>query len=434
MALMMQKHFRHLPVLDGGTLDRSHLGARRGQGHPGRERVSDRPTRELHLGAVGRKQTRHDRVPPGPLPPVAGHRAATAAGASAGRRYRRPTAGHDPRSGGGRCAGQHQRGTDSRRPPSRARRDTGLSAEPPRWPTGAWGCPPTTPRWPRGRWSRCCGRARPAKRPRPGRPRRHVRLPAPVRHGGNGATVPARLRTAGPQRGADSVVGAGPTERGQRSPHADRPDLLSPPARPEPGPVARRHRCHRPHPRRRDGRRLQRRVRRALLRVPGVAGSSGAPGRVVARDLPPLRGSPGDRRAVRAARPHRRLPWEPVRLSLTEFDPGLGGRVDRPPGERHAGTREPISSRPCRPRWPPWPSTPRRRKRRLSEPSTTPTTTTRWPRWWEPTVGALHGASALPPRWLDRNRLPGFTQADDDGRLYEILDQAIDRFWEGEPT
>jgi ADP-ribosyl-[dinitrogen reductase] hydrolase len=49
-------------------------------------------------------------------------------------------------------------------------------------------------------------------------------------------------------------------------------------------------------------------------------------------------------------------------------------------------------------------------------------------------VGALHGASALPPRWLDKTTLPGFTQADDEGRLYEILDQAIDRFWEGEPT
>lgn len=46
------------------------------------------------------------------------------------------------------------------------------------------------------------------------------------------------------------------------------------------------------------------------------------------------------------------------------------------------------------------------------------------------TVGALHGASALPPRWLDRRRLPGRTQADDDGRLYEVLDQAICRCWE----
>jgi len=50
------------------------------------------------------------------------------------------------------------------------------------------------------------------------------------------------------------------------------------------------------------------------------------------------------------------------------------------------------------------------------------------------TVGALHGASALPPRWLDPNRLLGRTQADDDGRLYEVLDQALDRFWRGEPT
>lgn len=46
------------------------------------------------------------------------------------------------------------------------------------------------------------------------------------------------------------------------------------------------------------------------------------------------------------------------------------------------------------------------------------------------TVGALHGASALPPRWLDADRLPGRTQADDDGRLYEVLDRAVDRFWE----
>lgn len=49
-------------------------------------------------------------------------------------------------------------------------------------------------------------------------------------------------------------------------------------------------------------------------------------------------------------------------------------------------------------------------------------------------VGALHGASALPQRWLDRARLPGRTQENDDGRLYEILDQAITRFWDEAPT
>jgi len=48
------------------------------------------------------------------------------------------------------------------------------------------------------------------------------------------------------------------------------------------------------------------------------------------------------------------------------------------------------------------------------------------------TVGALHGASALPARWLDPRRLPGRTQADDDGQLYEVLDRAIAQFWEGE--
>lgn len=50
-------------------------------------------------------------------------------------------------------------------------------------------------------------------------------------------------------------------------------------------------------------------------------------------------------------------------------------------------------------------------------------------------VGALHGASALPPRWLDKSRLPGRTQEEEeDGRLYEILDQAIARFWDEAPT
>ncbi len=41
-------------------------------------------------------------------------------------------------------------------------------------------------------------------------------------------------------------------------------------------------------------------------------------------------------------------------------------------------------------------------------------------------VGALHGEDALPRRWLDG--LLGRTTADDDGRVFELLDGAEERF------
>ena len=44
-------------------------------------------------------------------------------------------------------------------------------------------------------------------------------------------------------------------------------------------------------------------------------------------------------------------------------------------------------------------------------------------------VGALHGASALPRRWLDG--LTGRTAADDDGAMFWMLHAARARFWEG---
>ena len=41
-------------------------------------------------------------------------------------------------------------------------------------------------------------------------------------------------------------------------------------------------------------------------------------------------------------------------------------------------------------------------------------------------VGALHGRSGLPDRWIDG--LLGRTQADDDGRVFELIEQAINRY------
>ena len=163
--------------------------------------------------------------------------------------------------------------------------------------TGAWGCPPTTPRWPRGPWSRCCGRARPAAAASTWTTSPPRSPPGPCsaweeRCCDSCAPTDSRSRSGEPMTWWE----LGQPSAGNGALMRIAPHLLPPPARPEPGPVARRHRCHRPHPRRRDGRRLERRVRRAVLRVPGVAGPPGAPGRVVARDLPALRGSPGDRR------------------------------------------------------------------------------------------------------------------------------------------
>lgn len=43
-------------------------------------------------------------------------------------------------------------------------------------------------------------------------------------------------------------------------------------------------------------------------------------------------------------------------------------------------------------------------------------------------VGALHGRSRLPARWLDRSAFPGRLGIDDDGRLFEVLERAVDRW------
>lgn len=45
-------------------------------------------------------------------------------------------------------------------------------------------------------------------------------------------------------------------------------------------------------------------------------------------------------------------------------------------------------------------------------------------------VGALHGRSAMPQRWIDG--LSGRTSVDDDGRVFELIDQARER-WGGQP-
>ena len=44
-------------------------------------------------------------------------------------------------------------------------------------------------------------------------------------------------------------------------------------------------------------------------------------------------------------------------------------------------------------------------------------------------VGALHGKAGLPQRWLEN--LTGRTAADDDGRMFELLTQARERWWHG---
>ncbi len=41
-------------------------------------------------------------------------------------------------------------------------------------------------------------------------------------------------------------------------------------------------------------------------------------------------------------------------------------------------------------------------------------------------VGALHGAEALPKRW--RDGLLGRTGADDDRRVFELMDRALERW------
>ena len=42
-------------------------------------------------------------------------------------------------------------------------------------------------------------------------------------------------------------------------------------------------------------------------------------------------------------------------------------------------------------------------------------------------VGALHGKSALPDRWV--NNLTGRTKASDDGKIFELLEKSRRKFW-----
>ena len=44
-------------------------------------------------------------------------------------------------------------------------------------------------------------------------------------------------------------------------------------------------------------------------------------------------------------------------------------------------------------------------------------------------VGALHGIDAIPSRW--RDGLIGRTGESDDGRIYELIAMAKERFWTG---
>jgi ADP-ribosyl-[dinitrogen reductase] hydrolase len=46
-------------------------------------------------------------------------------------------------------------------------------------------------------------------------------------------------------------------------------------------------------------------------------------------------------------------------------------------------------------------------------------------------VGALHGRSAIPDRWIEG--LLGRTTADDDGRVFDLIDETLDR-WVSDPT
>jgi ADP-ribosyl-[dinitrogen reductase] hydrolase len=42
-------------------------------------------------------------------------------------------------------------------------------------------------------------------------------------------------------------------------------------------------------------------------------------------------------------------------------------------------------------------------------------------------VGALHGKNAFPSHWI--NNLRGRTSDHDDGRIFELIDEARDVFW-----
>ena len=43
-------------------------------------------------------------------------------------------------------------------------------------------------------------------------------------------------------------------------------------------------------------------------------------------------------------------------------------------------------------------------------------------------VGALHGRDSLPERWIDK--LTGRTKGDDDGRVFELIELARERWWD----
>ena len=47
-------------------------------------------------------------------------------------------------------------------------------------------------------------------------------------------------------------------------------------------------------------------------------------------------------------------------------------------------------------------------------------------------VGALHGRQALPKRWIEN--LSGRTRSSDDGRVFELIDLARERFWNQDPA
>jgi ADP-ribosyl-[dinitrogen reductase] hydrolase len=43
-------------------------------------------------------------------------------------------------------------------------------------------------------------------------------------------------------------------------------------------------------------------------------------------------------------------------------------------------------------------------------------------------VGALHGKDALPKRWIEK--LSGRTHESDDGKIFELIEQAKQIFWD----
>ncbi|MCK7527673.1 MAG: CBS domain-containing protein [Ignavibacteriales bacterium] len=138
MALMTDKHIRHLPVCKEGKLAGDHLHRRRRQGRHHRSEGQDREPRELHHGEVSIKERGHVpevRVPDLRIP----------SGPSRGGRGRPRRA--LPPNPPGRLSGRGSRrpGTPKRRP-VHDRRDVARTTE---------GC---SRRRRRGRWPRGRGR------------------------------------------------------------------------------------------------------------------------------------------------------------------------------------------------------------------------------------------------------------------------------------